>query len=414
MYVLDKAQVDYILNDIRRNGIETEELQFNLLDHICCVVENEMSPDTSFEAVYAEVLPRFFKHQLREIQEETNLLLTFKNYYAMKKVMINSGLFTAVTFTVGSILKLAHLPGAAVLLILGIASMSFVFLPLFFLLKSKEEKVKSAKVILGTGVVFGILFCLSTLFKVMHWPYADVMWFIALGILFFVFLPLFYFTGIRKPETKMNTILASIMILTVGGLLFTLTNLRSNLNKESAYTASNAYYEKCLDKTELSNSKKYELPKVDSIQVKNEALKREVEAIINNINGVKHGFLTYMSAGKKISELELCKRFEGDFEGVALYFFKQTKMNPEEDILKSHLPNLKSALEKFKVFVGRNYSKDVASILNLEGGSRRYKTGVKHVSWEYLYFNAVPFEVAVRNLNQLQLAIRIIESSCVQ
>ena len=117
---------------------------------------------------------------------------------------------------------------------------------------------------------------------------------------------------------------------------------------------------------------------------------------------------------KKISELELCKRFEGDFEGVALYFFKQTKMNPEEDILKSHLPNLKSALEKFKVFVGRNYSKEVASILNLEGGTRRYKTGVKHVSWEYLYFNAVPFEVAVRNINQLQLAIRIIESSCVQ
>jgi hypothetical protein len=117
---------------------------------------------------------------------------------------------------------------------------------------------------------------------------------------------------------------------------------------------------------------------------------------------------------KKITELELCKRFEGDFEGVASYFFKQTKMNPEEDILKSHLPNLKTALEKFKAFVGRNYSKDVASILNLEGGSRRYKTGVKHVSWEYLYFNAVPFEVAVRNLNQLQLAIRIIESSCVQ
>ena len=413
MYVLDKSQVDYILNDIRRNGIETEELQFNLLDHICCVVENEMSPDTSFEVVYADVLPRFFKHQLREIQEETNLLLTFKNYYAMKKVMINSGLFTAVTFTLGSILKLLHLPGGAILLLLGIASMSFVFLPLFFLLKSKEEKVKSAKVILGTGVVFGILFCLSTLFKVMHWPYANVMWYIALGILFFVFLPLFYFTGIRKPETKMNTILASIMILTVGGLLFTLTNLGSSLNKESAISAENANYATCLDRTELSNSRRYEQQKVDSIQVKNEALKREVEAVINNVNGVKNGFFTYMSEGKKIAELELCKRFDGDFHGVAAYFFKQTNMNPEEDTLKSHLPNLKTALEKFEEFIRSNYTKDVASILNLEGGRRLYKTGVKNVSWEYLYFNAVPFEVAVRNLNQLQLEIRIIESSCI-
>ena len=65
MYVLDKSQVDYILNDIRRNGIETEELQLNLLDHICCVVENEMSPNMSFEEVYRNILPRFFKHQLR-------------------------------------------------------------------------------------------------------------------------------------------------------------------------------------------------------------------------------------------------------------------------------------------------------------------------------------------------------------
>jgi len=77
------------------------------------------------------------------------------------------------------------------------------------------------------------------------------------------------------------------------------------------------------------------------------------------------------------------------------------------------IENIKTALEKFKEFVGSNYTKDVASILNLEGGRRLYKTGVKNVSWEYLYFNAVPFEVAVRNLNQLQLEIRIIESSCI-
>ena len=413
MYVLNKSQVDYILDDIRRNGIETEELQFNLLDHICCVVENEMSPDMSFEEVYGNVLPRFFKNHLREIQEETNLLLTFKNYYAMKKVMINSGLFTAVTFIVGSILKLLHLPGGAILLVLAIASMSFVFLPLFFLLKSKEEKVKSAKVILGSGVVFGILFCLSTLFKIMHWPYADVMWFIALGILFFVFLPLFYFTGIRKPETKMNTILASIMILTVGGLLFSLTNLRSNLNKDSAYSAANAYYNTCLDRTEFSNIKKYEQGNTDSVRVKNEALKLEVDAIIQRIQEVKKGFYAYLTEGEKLSETELSKRFNGDFDGVAAYFFKQTNMNPEEDQLKSHLPNLKLALKEFKAFVSKNYSNDAASILDLEGGSRLYKTGVKNVSWEYLYFNAVPFEIADRNLNQLLLDIRIIESQCI-
>ncbi len=414
MYVLDKSQVDYILSDIRRNGIEAEELQLNLLDHICCVVENEMSPDMSFEAVYASVLPRFFKHQLREIQEETNLLLTFKNYYAMKKVMINSGLFTAVTFIVGSILKIGHLPGSALLLVLAITCLSFVFLPLFFLLKSKEEKVKSAKVILGTGVVFGILFCMSTLFKIMHWPYADLMWLFALGILFFVFLPLFFFTGIRKAETKMNTILASIMILTVGGLLFTLTDLRANVNKESSVEVADLSLHNCLERATLTNENRYQQGKTDSVQLKNEALKKEVRTVIKQITAVKQGLFTYLSEGQLVSEAGLLKRYKGDFQGVSRYFFQETNMHPEEDKLKSTLPTLKLALQKFKTYVEGTYSKDVAAILDLEVGSKLYKSGLKQVSWEYLYFNAVPFEVAIRNLNQLQLEIRIIESACIQ
>src|SRR3954470_71709 len=96
MFVLNEQQVSFILNDIRRNGIELEDLQLNLLDHICCIIENEMKPDQDFTEFYREIIPRFFKRELGEIQEETNLLLTFKNYYAMRKVMIISGAFAAI------------------------------------------------------------------------------------------------------------------------------------------------------------------------------------------------------------------------------------------------------------------------------------------------------------------------------
>ena len=50
--MLSEKQVDFILNDIRRNGIQTEELQLNLLDHICCLIENEMSPENDFDEIY--------------------------------------------------------------------------------------------------------------------------------------------------------------------------------------------------------------------------------------------------------------------------------------------------------------------------------------------------------------------------
>ena len=42
MYCITEQQIEYILNDIRRNGIETEDLQLNLLDHICCMAEHNL------------------------------------------------------------------------------------------------------------------------------------------------------------------------------------------------------------------------------------------------------------------------------------------------------------------------------------------------------------------------------------
>ena len=56
MIQLSEQQVEFILNDIRRNGIEMEELQQNLLDHICCVIENEMPYNSNFEEFYRNIV----------------------------------------------------------------------------------------------------------------------------------------------------------------------------------------------------------------------------------------------------------------------------------------------------------------------------------------------------------------------
>ena len=188
MYVLKDEHISFILEDIRRNGIESEELQLDLLDHICCVIETEMLPNSNFEEFYRSIIHRFYKHELREIQEETQLLLTFKNYYAMKKVMILSGAFSAFTFIIGSLFKIMHWPGAAVMLLTGIVFFCFLFLPILSILKVKEQKQSKDKLLIGIATIFGIVICLATLFKVMHWPFANILWTSSLGILFFLFI----------------------------------------------------------------------------------------------------------------------------------------------------------------------------------------------------------------------------------
>lgn len=227
MYRITDSQIDFILEDLSARGLTMQSLQEDILDHVCCIIERELKEVDDFEQLYSETIEKFYRKALSEIQEETILLLTFKNYYAMKKLMIGSGATTAFLLIAGSFLKLFHLPGAGAALVLGILAMSFVFLPLLLVLKMKEAPAARDKMILTAGVVIGILYCLSTVFKVQHWPGANVMTIATISLLFFVFIPAYFFTGIRRPETRVNTTVSTIILVAVTTMQFTLLNLKA-------------------------------------------------------------------------------------------------------------------------------------------------------------------------------------------
>ncbi len=226
MYCLTEQQTDFILNDIRRRGVEMEDLQLNLLDHVCCIVERDLKEGDDFESFYQKTIKQFFKRELWEIEEETITLLTFKNYYTMKKTMIWSGALSVVALLCGSFFKIMHWAGAGPMLLLGIATLSLVFLPLLFVLKARESQNMRDKMVAATGTLVGILVSMATLFKIMHWPGSGFLWLATSAVSILVFIPLFFFTGIRKPETKMNTIITTIILVGATGLLFSLTNVR--------------------------------------------------------------------------------------------------------------------------------------------------------------------------------------------
>ena len=48
MYCITEQQITFILNDIKEKGVEMEDLQLNLLDHVCCIIENELEANGDF------------------------------------------------------------------------------------------------------------------------------------------------------------------------------------------------------------------------------------------------------------------------------------------------------------------------------------------------------------------------------
>lgn len=254
MIALSEEIIEKVAEDLRKNGIETEDLINNLLDHICCILEEELHDLSEFEHKYPSILSRFYKQKLSELEEETQQLLTFKNYYAMKKTMLSCGALVSFSFIVGAFLKYMHWPGAAPFLLSAIVLFSFVFLPLMIILKMRESSAKRSKLVLILGMITGILASISVLFKLMWWPGANILSVLSLLMLMLIFLPVYFFTGFRNPELKLNTIVTSILLLAGGGMIFSLISLTNSNSTRLAIDAIESSLSLSLDRLHEQNN----------------------------------------------------------------------------------------------------------------------------------------------------------------
>lgn len=219
MSVIRDQHINFILQDLHRRGIVREDLRDNLLDHLCCLLEAEEWEEDAFGKTYERIIRRFYKHRLSELEEETTNLLTYKNYYAMKKVMILSGVSATLVLSAGIVLKFMHMPGAAAGIVTGTLLFSLIFLPLMLVLRLREKKAMTERVMVSLSAITGILISMGILFKLMHWPMANILGLSSVGILVFLFLPVYLVTGLRNPDTRLNTIVSSVLIV-CGSALF--------------------------------------------------------------------------------------------------------------------------------------------------------------------------------------------------
>lgn len=374
MYVLTDEQIEFIRNDIRRNGIELEELQLDLLDHICCVIETEFTAENNFETFYRSILPRFYKRSLREIEEETHLLLTFKNYYAMKKIMFMSGAFSAFTVLIGSLFKIMHWPGAALLFVIAIALFSFVFLPILSVIRIKEQTLTKDKIVITSAAIFGSAISLAILFKVMHWPFATILWTISLGILFFLFLPVYFFGGIRNPATKTNTIVSSILILIAGGLLFLITNLRGSQAFDEAINNAD---QQIVEDYELLSQKNPS----DTVAI-HPTINQKATELCLVIEGLKQALVkTVAPQNPNITEREVMQLFGHLIEPI------QAQLFVENGAASPELKNIQLKLNELEKLVNTK------------------------IKWNAQQVKDLPLSYVLRNLNLLLLRIRIVENT---
>ena len=131
----------------------------------------------------------------------------------MKQKIYISGIVIALIIFTGAIFKVNHLPGAGILLSLGLITMVLLFLPLALINHYKsEESNHNMSLYLVTWLTCFVVFT-SMLFKLQHWPYAGLLLTVAIPFPYVVFLPVFLVVTSRNKNFNIyNTVLVLLML----------------------------------------------------------------------------------------------------------------------------------------------------------------------------------------------------------
>ncbi len=154
----------------------------------------------------------------------------------MKQRIYILGLGTLLTIFLGALFKINHWPAAGILLTVGLVTLVLAFIPLAITNSYKASERKKPFLFFITWLTSFVIFT-SMLFKLMHWPYAGLMLFIALPFPYIVFLPVFIASNSRDKNFNMGNLVAVLVLLAMNSVFAGMLAL--NVSRERIYDSYN-------------------------------------------------------------------------------------------------------------------------------------------------------------------------------
>lgn len=223
MHSLTKEDIELISNDIQRQEITFSHLPADLLDHVCCDIEDEMAKGMAFTEAYQKVKQKIGPERFRDIQKEI-LIAVDQKYRIMKNLMKFSGVAGTILFGLAALFKIQHWPLAGIMMTFGALIITFLFLPSALTVLWKETHNKYRLFLFVSAFLTGMLFVCGTLFKIQHWPMAGIILLSGLFVTLTMFIPsflLFLFSDTDKARMRAFYLTSSFGIaLFLTGLLF--------------------------------------------------------------------------------------------------------------------------------------------------------------------------------------------------
>ncbi len=167
---LSLHHIDQISHDISRQEITFSHLLEDLIDHVCCDVENEMQTGLNFSEAYQRVKQKMGPRRLKEIQEETLYAVDTKYRYMKNTMKISGYCRHNHVWLCCNVQNSALARCRDTMMTLGALILAFVFLPSALSVLWKETHNRKRLFLFISAFLAGACFIAGTLFKIQHWP----------------------------------------------------------------------------------------------------------------------------------------------------------------------------------------------------------------------------------------------------
>ena len=400
MAELTEFQVDLIDAYIKENGVAQNELQEDLLDHLCTSVETQLQQGKSFEEAFQHTITLFGPGGLKQVQTETFELLTEMNV-TMKKVTFGFGLTSTFLLLAGTIFKLMHWPGANVMFMLGAVILALIYLPLILAHKLKESPNNEA--ILHISGFVGLAFTtVGSLFKIMHWPGASIMLLVGLGTLAFLYVPIYFYKRYQTSANKPIALSASLVAMTCLILVFALTRVNNSSQYDEGITLID---EQLRTSTKLaSNNQALYSPLVNDLQAQGiQTVANETVEYLESVKATIVSTVDQIPMEQARNKRLFSVKNATDYQTPTQILFESAESDP------TNIHEMVSRLEKFQNAVMQVYPDNIrGQVATTFPFDTKATFDVDGEQWEWskYSFYKIPVIGVISNLSKLQSEIR--------
>lgn len=206
MFRLSDEETEIVYARLQQEGIRNRRLADDLLDHVCCHMEQQMNEGVAFDTAYTHAVKDVYPNGAKEIEFELFFIMNFNKQVSMKKAIFLIGFVSVFLLSSGTMFKTMHWPAASILLFSGFSMLALTMILLgVYVFRFSPMQSSSSRLRTVIGAVSLLLIAVGFIFKTLHMPGANVMYGLGTILLNFIFLPIFFYSIYKNGFSKINT-----------------------------------------------------------------------------------------------------------------------------------------------------------------------------------------------------------------